>query len=37
MPAEGRVEEIFNEQLEKCGVEYFDYYLTTTRSTSIKF
>ncbi len=27
MPAENRVEEIFNEQLEKCGVEYFDYYL----------
>ncbi len=27
MPAEDRVEEIFNEQLEKCGVEYFDYYL----------
>ena len=27
MPAEGSVEAIFNEQLEKCGVEYFDYYL----------
>ncbi len=27
MPAEDRVEAIFNEQLEKCGVEYFDYYL----------
>ena len=27
MPAEDKVEDIFNEQLEKCGVEYFDYYL----------
>ena len=27
MPAEDRVEAIFHEQLEKCGVEYFDYYL----------
>ena len=27
MPAESSVEAIFNEQLEKCGVEYFDYYL----------
>ncbi len=27
MPTEDRVEDIFNEQLEKCGVEYFDYYL----------
>ena len=23
----GRIEEIFNEQLEKCGVDYFDFYL----------
>ena len=23
----GRVEEIFERQLEKCGVEYFDFYL----------
>ena len=27
MPAEDKVEAIFHEQLEKCGVEYFDYYL----------
>ncbi len=27
MPAEGNVEAIFHEQLAKCGVEYFDYYL----------
>lgn len=27
MPAEDKVEGIFQEQLDKCGVEYFDYYL----------
>ena len=27
MPAEDKVEAIFQEQLDKCGVEYFDYYL----------
>ena len=27
IPAEDKVEAIFQEQLEKCGVEYFDYYL----------
>ncbi len=27
MPAENKVEAIFQEQLDKCGVEYFDYYL----------
>ncbi len=27
MPAEDKVETIFREQLDKCGVEYFDYYL----------
>lgn len=27
MPAEDQVEAIFQEQLDKCGVEYFDYYL----------
>ncbi len=27
MPSEDKVEAIFREQLEKCGVEYFDYYL----------
>ena len=27
MPAEDKVEAIFLEQLDKCGVEYFDYYL----------
>ena len=26
-PAEDQVENIFQEQLDKCGVEYFDYYL----------
>lgn len=26
-PAEDQVEKIFQEQLDKCGVEYFDYYL----------
>lgn len=27
MPAEDQVETIFQEQLDKCGVDYFDYYL----------
>lgn len=27
MPAEDKVETIFQEQLDKCGVEHFDYYL----------
>lgn len=27
MPTEERVEDIFHEQLKKCGVDYFDYYL----------
>lgn len=27
MPREDQVEDIFHEQLNKCGVEYFDYYL----------
>lgn len=27
LPAEEQVDTIFEEQLEKCGVEYFDYYL----------
>ncbi len=27
MPAKDKVEAIFREQLDKCGVEYFDYYL----------
>ena len=36
------VERIFNEQLEKCGVEYFDYYLlhnlgVTNYETAEKF
>ncbi len=31
----GDMERIFNEQLEKCGVEYFDYYLLHCLSTNL--
>jgi predicted aldo/keto reductase-like oxidoreductase len=35
LKAEGDQERIFAEQLEKCGVEYFDYYLIHTLNTRL--